>query len=227
MTNSVHDMGGMYGFGPVEPEDNEPLFHEPWEARVLGMMMTSMALFEVTLDNVRSRMEHIPPATYLKIGYYDKWLLTLEQLAVEKGLLSRDDLAALAEGKEVPLAKDMDPIPPEGILGFMAVGTTAAREMDTPAAFKVGGAVRAKNLNGHGHTRLPRYVRGHVGTVQADRGGQIYPEVSARLEGDGPERLYTVRFTARELWGDDANPNDTVCIDLWEPYLEAVDRPQG
>ncbi len=222
MTNSVHDMGGMHGFGAVTPEPNEPLFHAPWEARILGMMMSSMALFQVSLDNVRSRMEHIPPEQYLKVGYYDKWLMTLEDLAIEKDLLSRDDLAALANGEEVPLQKDMDPIPPEGIVGFMATGATAARQIETPAVFAEGDTVRAKNLNEEGHTRLPRYVRGHVGTVIADRGGQIYPEVSARLEGDGPERLYTVRFTARELWGAKANAKDSLYIDLWEPYLEAA-----
>lgn len=222
MTNSVHDMGGMHGFGSIPLEDNEPLFHAAWEARVLGMMMTSMGLFGVTLDNVRSRMEHIPPPTYLKVGYYDKWLITLEELAVEKNLLSKDELTALAEGEEVPLPKTMEPIPTEGIIGFMATGATSARQIETKAQFQVGGTVRAKNLNVDGHTRLPRYVRGHVGTIIADCGGQVYPEVSARLEGDGPERLYTIQFTARELWGAEANAKDTVCIDLWEPYLESA-----
>ena len=222
MTNSVHDMGGMHGFGSIPFEDNEPLFHAAWEARVLGMMMTSMGLFGVTLDNVRSRMEHIPPPTYLKVGYYEKWLITLEELAVEKNLLSKDGLAALAKGEEVPLPKTMEPIPTEGIIGFMATGATSARQIETKAQFQVGDTVRAKNLNVDGNTRLPRYVRGHVGTIIADCGGQVYPEVSARLEGDGPERLYTIQFTARELWGAEANAKDTVCIDLWEPYLESA-----
>ena len=35
--NSIHDMGGMDGFGRVEPEANEPVFHAPWEGRVLAM----------------------------------------------------------------------------------------------------------------------------------------------------------------------------------------------
>jgi nitrile hydratase beta subunit len=226
MTNSVHDIGGMHGFGPIPLEENEPLFHEPWEARIFGTLMCSMGLFGVTLDNVRSRMEHIPPVTYLETPYYAKWLMALEDMTIGNGVASRDELTALAEGKDVPLEKDMDPIPTEGLLAYMAAGESAARQIETKAQFHVGDTVRAKNLNPDGHTRLPRYARGRVGTVIADCGGQIYPEVSARLEGDGPERLYTVQFKATELWGPSeisgANPNDTVCIDLWEPYLEAA-----
>ena len=223
MTNSVHDMGGMHGFGVLPLEDNEPLFAEDWQARICGNLLASMGLFGVTLDNVRSRMEHMPPDLYLKSSYYEKWLYALEQLVVEKGLCSQDDLNALAAGKDVALEKDMDPIPTEGLLAFMATGASAERQIDTPAQFKVGDRVRAINFNIEGHTRLPRYVRGHVGVITGDHGGQIYPEVSARLEGDGPERLYTVEFTAQELWGKEANPNDTLRIDLWEPYLEAAE----
>lgn len=221
MTNSVHDLGGMHGFGALPIEENELVFHEEWEARVCGTMMASLGLLGVTLDNVRSRMEHIPPTVYLSSGYYDKWLMALEDVGISNGLFTRDDLNALAQGKDASLEKDMDPIPTDGLLAFMATGATAARQIEKPAVFQVGDTVRAKNLNREGHTRLPRYVRGHVGVIIADHGGQIYPEVSARLEGDGPERLYTVQFAARELWGGDANAKDTVCVDLWEPYLEA------
>ena len=185
MTNSVHDMGGMHGFGEISREENEPVFHAEWERKIFGMMMTSLGPFQVNLDNVRSRMESVPPTTYLKLGYYDKWLITLEELA----------------------------------------GATAARQIETAAVFKVGDQVRARNLNPGSHTRLPRYVRGHLGIVIADAGGQIYPDTNATFSGEGPERLYTVQFQATELWGNEANPKDTVCVDLWEPYLEAARTP--
>ena len=222
MTNSVHDMGGMHGFGAIVREDNEPVFREDWEKMTFGLMMTSLGPFQVNLDNVRSRMESVPPATYLKLGYYDKWLLTLEELTLEKAGVSREELAALMVGKDVPLTRDVEPFPADGMLAFLATGATAARQTDVPAAFNVGDNVRAKNLNPDGHTRLPRYVRGHIGTIIADNGGQIYPDSNATFSGEGPERLYTIQFQATELWGDDANPKDTVCIDLWEPYLEAA-----
>ncbi len=222
MTNSVHDMGGMQGFGVIDREENEPVFHAEWQRKTFGMMMTSLGPFQVNLDHVRSRMESVPPSTYLELGYYDKWLLTLEELAIDKNVISKEDLAALMAGQDVSLTRDTDPFPAEGMLAFLATGATAARQIETPAAFKVGDTVKAKNLNPKGHTRLPRYVRGHMGLVIADAGGQIYPDTNATFSGEGPERLYTVQFHATELWGNDANPKDTVCVDLWEPYLEAA-----
>jgi nitrile hydratase subunit beta len=222
VTNSVHDMGGMHGFGVVEHEDSEPVFQEEWQRKTFGLMMTSLGTLQVNLDHVRSRMESEAPATYLSLGYYDKWFLTLEKLAIDKGVINRDDLTKLAMGEDVQLDREVDPIPAEGMLAFIATGATAARQIETPASFKVGDQVRAKTLNPSGHTRLPRYVRGHIGTVIADQGGQIYPDSNATFSGEGPERLYTVQFQATELWGKDANPKDTVCIDLWEPYLEAA-----
>lgn len=225
MTNSVHDMGGMHGFGEISREENEPVFHAEWERKIFGMMMTSLGPFQVNLDNVRSRMESVPPTTYLKLGYYDKWLITLEELAIEKDVVSRDALAALMAGQDVQLTRDIDPFPADGMLAFLATGATAARQIETAAVFKVGDQVRARNLNPGSHTRLPRYVRGHLGIVIADAGGQIYPDTNATFSGEGPERLYTVQFQATELWGNEANPKDTVCVDLWEPYLEAARTP--
>ena len=220
MTNSVHDMGGMHGFGAVTHYDNEPVFESDWQRKTFGLMMASLGPFQVNLDNVRSRMESISPTTYLSVGYYDKWFLTLEDLAIEKGLVSREDLATLAAGKDISLTRDVDPIPADGMLAFLATGATAARPIDTPARFAVGDQVRAKTLNPSGHTRLPRYARGKVGTVIADLGGQIYPDSNATFSGEGPERAFTVKFKATELWGSEANAKDTVCIDLWDPYLE-------
>ena len=221
MTNSIHDMGGMHGFGAVTQAPNEPIFHEEWEARICGMLLASLGLFGVSLDNVRSRMELIPPGAYLKTPYYAKWVMALENLVTEKGIATQSELEALARGEEIALEKDMQPIPTDGLLAFISTGATAARQIESKPLFALGDTVRARNLNSMGHTRLPRYVRGKLGTIIADCGGQIYPEVSARLEGDGPERLYSIKFSARELWVLGANINDTVCVDLWEPYLES------
>jgi len=89
-----------------------------------------------------------------------------------------------------------------------------------PPAFAEGDTVRARNLNPPGHTRLPRYARGHVGVVVALHGAHVFPDSHAHGKGEDPHPLYTVRFTATELWGAAANPRDSVCLDLWEPYLE-------
>ena len=80
--------------------------------------------------------------------------------------------------------------------------------------------MRARNINPEGHTRLPRYVRGHVGTIERDHGAHVFPDFNARFAGEAPQTLYTVRFGARELWGEAANPADQVSLDLWEDYFE-------
>jgi nitrile hydratase beta subunit len=222
MTNSVHDMGGMHGFGAIPREADEAVFHADWERTVFGLMMAGMGTLQVNIDFVRSQMEATPPVEYVQLSYYELWLRTLETIAVAKGVISAGDLSALARGADIGLEKTVDPIPPEGLAGFVAAGANAARPLESPARFKVGDRVRTKTDSPATHTRLPRYARGHVGEIIRDAGGQIYPDSNAVTGNEGPERLYSVRFTARELWGENANAKDTVIVDLWEPYLEAA-----
>ncbi len=93
MTNSVHDMGGMHGFGPVEPELNEPVFHERWEARVRAMQRGLGATGLWTLDAFRAAQEDLPPLTYLASSYYERWFCGLEPSVVAHGLVSEDEIA--------------------------------------------------------------------------------------------------------------------------------------
>ena len=86
--------------------------------------------------------------------------------------------------------------------------------------FKVGQRVRARNINPVGHTRLPRYVRGKTGTVIRDHGVYVFPDTNAHAQGEKRQHVYSVRFTARELWGADASPRDSVHLDMWDDYLE-------
>jgi nitrile hydratase len=90
----------------------------------------------------------------------------------------------------------------------------------TRPRFKAGDAVRARDLNPHGHTRLPRYAKGRAGEVVRLHGAHVLPDSNAHFRGEAPEPLYTVRFSARELWGEAANPRDNVCLEMWERYLE-------
>jgi nitrile hydratase len=71
-----------------------------------------------------------------------------------------------------------------------------------------------------GHTRLPRYTRGKTGTVIRDLGVFVFPDTNAHFKGENPQHLYSVRFTARELWGAAASPKDSIYIDMWEDYLD-------
>jgi len=108
-------------------------------------------------------------------------------------------------------------------------GSPASRDTDTRAVFAVGQQVRAKLMHPEGHTRLPRYVRGHVGTVQAVQGFHVCPDFSSRNRHQPPvhenevgQWLYSVRFEGAELWGPQAEAGLTVCVDAWESYLEAA-----
>jgi nitrile hydratase subunit beta len=96
------------------------------------------------------------------------------------------------------------------------------REAPAPSRFKVGDRVRAKNIHPPTHTRLPRYARGHAGVIEAIRGCHVFPDSIAVGGGENPQWLYTVRFDARELWGERADPTLIVSIEAFEPYLEAV-----
>ena len=70
--------------------------------------------------------------------------------------------------------------------------------------FKVGQRVRARNIHPTGHTRLPRYARGKTGVVVRDHGVYVFPDTNAHFQGEKRQHVYSVRFTARELWGEQA-----------------------
>jgi nitrile hydratase subunit beta len=215
--NGVHDMGGMDGFGKVEPEPNEPVFHARWEARVMAMNRAMGATGAWNIDMSRYSREILPPEVYLASSYYRKWLLGLEQMLLDRGLVGADEIAegrALRPGQ--PLKRKFTSAEIDRVLTRGSFSRTAT----APAQFKPGDRVRARNINPRTHTRLPRYVRGHLGTVERVQGCHVFPDAAATGEGDQPQWLYTVCFGARELWGDDADPTVTVSIEAFEPYLE-------
>lgn len=211
--NGVHDLGGMQGFGPVEHEVDEPVFHAEWERRALALTLAVGALGRWNIDQSRHTRESLPPATYLASSYYRIWTLGLEQLLDRSGLLEE-------EGMTPRTAAEL-------LAGVSAQGSYE-RPAEHPPAFAVGQRVRARNIHPRGHTRLPRYVRGRTGQVVAVRGAHVFPDRHAVPVGPGvvgdqtPEWLYTVDFAGTELWGEGADPRLTVSVDAWEPYLEVV-----
>ena len=102
----------------------------------------------------------------------------------------------------------------------MARGGPTDRPLPKPPRYVVGDVVRARNINPTGHTRLPRYARGHVGVISHDHGGHVFPDTNAHGLGEQPQPLYQVRFEAAELWGPDADGRGAVYLDLWETYLD-------
>ena len=213
--NGVHDMGGMHGLGPVAPEPREPVFHAAWEARVHAMTLASPT--RGNIDAGRHRLELLPPAEYLRMSYYEKWLTRLEQLLVIGGHLSD---AELASGRADPGAPRSTPVRPASSVHAAMTGPSSYIREAGPAAFAVGDRVRARSLNPIGHTRLPRYVRSRIGVIERLHGAHVLPDSNAHGLGEDPRHLYSVSFAARELWGPDAAPRDSVRLDLWEPYLE-------
>ena len=93
------------------------------------------------------------------------------------------------------------------------------RPIDTPPAFEIGETVKTKRHGHPGHTRRPAYARGATGTITHHHGAHLFADDGAQGI-ETAAHLYTVEFTARELWGNNANPRDTVLLDLWEPYFD-------
>jgi len=214
--NGVHDMGGMAGLGRLPLETDEPVFHHDWERRVHALVIASPT--RGNIDAGRHQRELIPGPDYLCMSYYEKWLAGLCAMLEEDGAVTAEELAS---GRPDPAAPKATPrLRPDAVTPVLTTGGSYQRQVATAPTFVVGDRVRARNLNPAGHTRLPRYVRGRTGVVERLHGAHVFPDVHAHGGGEDPRPLYTVRFSARELWGPDAPERDSVSLDLWEPYLE-------
>jgi nitrile hydratase len=216
--NGVHDMGGMHGMGPIRHEENEPVFHEKWESRVYAINRALGAWKKWNIDAGRYAIERIPPADYLRMSYYEKWLVRNISLLLERGLLTREEIDT---GKPAPGSRKATP--PLTVAGLAATAhrpSYARPEADVKARFQIGDRVRALKINPTGHTRLPRYARGREGVIDRHHGVFVFPDTNAHFQGEHPQHLYSVRFRAQELWGESASPRDSVYLDLWDSYLE-------
>jgi nitrile hydratase len=216
--NGAHDLGGMHGFGPVEPEPNEPVFHAEWEKRAFALTLAMAMPGRWNIDMSRFARENRPPAEYLSMSYYQIWFAALEQMLKERGLVGDDEIAA---GHSLRPPKPVERIlSPADVAKVLYRGGPTEREPRTAPAFKPGDKVRAKVMNPRTHTRLPRYARGHVGVIARVIGFHVFPDSNAIGAGEDPHWLYAVRFDGRELWGPQGDPRSSVSIDAWEPYLE-------
>ncbi|MEP3266121.1 MAG: nitrile hydratase subunit beta [Hyphomicrobiales bacterium] len=216
--NSAHDLGGMQGFGPVVPEPVKPVFHEEWEGKVLALVLSMAVAVKWNLDKSRHARESLPPPQYLTSSYYQIWWAALEKLMVREKLVTAEELET---GKMVtPPLPIAGALKAEDVPRVLRNGGPCDRPIDEPAVFSVGDQVSVRNFHPMGHTRAPRYLRGHQGEIIAAHGGFVFPDSNAEDAGENPKWLYTVRFSAQELWGDEARAGDRIMADLWEPYLE-------
>ena len=222
--HGVHDLGGMDGFGPVqaEPESSEPVFHAPWEGRVYGMVRSLGRLGKWNIDKGRYARERQAPAQYLRNSYYESWLAGLCTQLVEAGLVTPEELASGQAAGPAPDALRELVLRPGQAAGIPLAGPDYNRPAPAPPRFKPGDRVRALVRRPRGHTREPRYVHGRAGVVHEHYGAQVYADLAAEGVDEG-HHLYSVRFDARELWGDSADPTSVVYVDLFEDYLEPAE----
>ena len=217
--NGGQDLGGMQGFGPVEPEADEPFFHAPWEARVLALTLAMGTTGQWNIDQMRHARETLPPAQYLSSSYYQIWLAGLEKLMLDAGLVTESELTSGRSEHDPVSLKVLAAVDVPTVMGR---GSPSERELTVKAAFAVGDPVVMGNIHPTGHTRLPRYIRGRRGTISEVRTPHVFPDSNARGDED-PQWLYSVRFDARELWGEDTTA-DAIFVDCWEPYLLPAQR---
>lgn len=216
--NGVHDMGGMHGMGPIGHDPDEPIFHHEWEGRVWAMFRATGAYGRGVWKNFRFELEQLPPAEYLRMPYYEKWFTVLVNRLERSRFITE---AELASGKvDTSLPRPQAPPPPPPVPG--AIPGASRLDLKVRARYRTGQSVRGRNIHPEGHTRLPRYVRGHVGVVERDHGCHVFPDTAAMEAGENPQWLYTVVFDGAELWGPDADPTVKISIDAFEPYLEAA-----
>ena len=217
--NGVHDMGGMHGMGPIHHEKNEPVFHEPWEGRIYAMTRVIRAGGgRQNLDNSRHQLELLPPAEYLRMSYYERWLARLTNQLIANGVATREEIES---GTPAPGSPKAAPAVAAAMVPAMVVRRNSARrDAEVSPRFEVGQRVRARNINPTGHTRLPRYARGKAGVIVRDHGVFLFPDTNAEFLGEKPQHVYSVRFAARELWGDHASPRDFIHLDMWDDYLD-------
>jgi len=214
--NSVHDMGGMQNMGAVRVEKNEPVFDAEWERRIFAL--------DEAVDGDwpggagRYQKELIPPAEYLRMSYYERWLSSLSELLVKSGMLTRRELeTGVAEGGNTTGRKVLRA---DEVRATIAGGFPSTSTVPATAKFHAGQRVRARNINTTGHTRLPRYARGKQGTIARDHGVYVFNDSRVQGLGEKPQHLYSVSFASRELWGPGAPANDSVHLDLWDDHLE-------
>lgn len=218
--DGIADMGGTDGWGAVKtPTRDEPPFGQPWEGRAFALTLLSMGRISGrNLDAFRHALERLDRAAYLDDGYYGRWLNAAELMLTESAIIAPgavDARARALQGEQVEEPPAPEPAKPD----YSATGPGSLREVADPPRFAAGDRVRAKDMSPAGHTKLPRYVRGHVGTVEAVQPGHLLPDTHAHFQGENPQHVFTVAFDSHELWGADAELF-TLTIELFDSYLE-------
>jgi nitrile hydratase len=215
---SYADLGGLGARDRIVPEPEGKLFHAPWERQALALTLAMGASGAWNLDMSRSARETL--TDYRTLSYYEIWMKGLERLLIERALVGADEIAA---GRMLhPPRSGLQVLRAADVPATLARGAPTRRPPTAAARFAVGDPVRTRAGEVAHHTRLPGYARGKIGRIDRVRGVHVFADAHAQGLGEQPQWLYTVLFSARELWGDEAAPNHSVSIDAWESYLEPL-----
>ena len=217
-------MGGRFGDGAIQPASTkDKTFKETWHARALAVTLATGSLRQWNLDMSRHARECLPPKDYCEFSYYNKWISALANLLVARGVISSAEFSD-------PIQK-MHPLSSRKLLAVevakvLSKGAPTSRSVEDPPKFEVGQNVKTRRAQNKfvsgGHTRLPKYAERSKGKIEICHGAHVFPDAHAHDLGEQPEHLYTVSFLASELWESPENPNDTLCVDIWESYMEPV-----
>lgn len=223
--NGIHDMGGLHGFGRVLVEDDEPVFHTRWEGRVFALTQVLDTTGIYSLDEHRHEIELMHAADYLRDGYYGRWLFAMESILGRKGILQRPEVKTRIDERSRDIDEVTRPNPTDRnwpLSSEQKIRWGAWRhEIEVAPKFLVGARVRVRNRQPSGHTRLTAYVRGKIGVVSiVNAQAWVFPDTRAHNKGEKLQPVYNVSFDAAELWGDVAESNVVVSVDLSEDYLE-------
>ncbi|WP_433273594.1 nitrile hydratase subunit beta [Pseudonocardia xinjiangensis] len=217
--DGIADMGGTEGWGPTHPpRRGERVFEEPWQGRAFAVTLLSQRVAGYNVDAFRHALESLDRAAYLDDGYYGRWLNAAERMLTRSAILAPGAIDARARNLRGEHVEE-PPVPEPARPDYAPTAPGSLRTVDVEPAFATGERVRATDMSPAGHTRLARYVRGHIGVVELVQPAAVLPDTNAHFLGENPQYVYTVRFDSQELWGPDAEPF-AVTVELFESYLE-------
>jgi nitrile hydratase subunit beta len=220
MTVRSHDLGGSRGFGPIPIEQDEPVWHAPWEGSVVAGILATIGAGLYNVDQFREAIDDLEPLSYISVGYYGRWLHTLEENCVRAGVFTPEQVAeaighVAAGSRPTPTAGTEVA---DGLRRLIREGAPGARTVERPPCFTPGDLVRGRMLPDERHARIPGYVQGRPGVIHRVHDAFANPDTHRRGEGENPEHVYSVRFEGADLWP--GTGEGEVFLDLWESYLE-------
>ncbi len=214
--NTIHDLGGMDGFTLAERDQGRILKTE-WERQIWGLLR-SLRIPGYSTGG-RAALESMPPELYLGLPYYARFLWRAEKSLIEGGFVTEEELANPDGPVTMPDIPNFVPPGPEETVARFAQDSSAELVAEVPALFAVGDGVIVRNEHPAGHTRVPRYVRGHQGVIHRHHGVHHFQD-DVGGQDVGQQHLYTVMFTGPELWGSRAHVKDRIYVELWDYHLK-------